>query len=548
MTQAMAKAAEKLSIQCHVPDMEVDEDGIKDYVWPISNQERRGFATHLAESFANVLKESDNGDGRETLPYCFMGTRFLVPIIALFQGDLLRERSITENLDIKVPQDWQYWPVLLKEKTPEEPAFLKIIQNGPEKVNYTQKLFKFSAVKRLWKILSFKKSGLQLGDLKIKSVTSDVLKNSIVATQRSSLVIAHASEEKKEVVFCRSNRWFESISDEELEKSIELNNRILEKKIFDAIKSGYEKYGIELKPHSIRFIQNLLSKGPAIMRIHYERLLEKTETLPKEIWTGTTGQYWDTMLRVAVMKNGGIAKAHDHGSGCAYVLYPLRGITEYWGCDEFVTFNRFNAEEITRDAKAYPRYDNKFPKFTSIKPTGVIKRIKDTDKKPETIFYMATLYDNDRGRPGPGNTNNFIVDWGVRLSAFLKESSYKPVVKIHPETKFMPPKFIEENLGVKVTKEPFTNIMQDADVVIFDCIFTTAFTDCLATDIPIVLIDFFGFPWTEKGKELIQKRCEIVEADYIDNRAQPNWNAIDQAIQQAPQKCKNHDFYETYFL
>lgn len=548
MTQVMAEVAEKITVQCHVPDMEVDEGGIKNYYWPISNQERRGFADYLAKSYADIIREGNKDGSDDMLPYCFMGTRFLVPVIALFQGDLLRERCLKDNVDLKVPEDWQYWPDLMHERMPQEPAFLGLIQRGPEDASYRKKIFKISALKRLKKLLNFKKGGLQVSGLKVKPITKEVLEKSVIATQRSALIVAHAEQVEREVVFCRSNRWFKSISDEELKDSIALNNKIFEKKIIKAIADGYSQYGIELKPHSVMFIQNILDKGPALMRVHYNRLLEKPDALPKEIWTGTTGYYWDTMLRVAVMKDGGVGKGHDHGSGCAYVKYPLRGISEFWGCNEFVTFNKNHAEEMAMDAQNYPRYDDKFPVLSSVTPTGDIKEIRESYKKPKTVFIMATLFDNDRGRPGPGNVNNFLVDWQVRLASFLKQCGYDVVIKIHPETKIMPPRFLEEDLGVRVTKEPFTEIMQQADVILFDCIFTTAFTDSMATNIPAVLIDIFDFPWTERGGKLINERCEIVKADYVDNRAKPNWGEIDKAIQAAPLKCENHEFYKTYFL
>ena len=536
-----------VKISCHVPDMDVSAEGIKDYYWPISNQERTGFGKELAEIYADLLKEHKGKP--QILPYCFFGSSFMPQVVAVFQGDLLRERSIQDNVTVEVPEDWPYWPKLLREETPDEPSIISVMQNGPEKVSYGRKIFKFGNIKKIAKLLQWRRGkGMALDGLKIKPLTADILSNAIVATQRTPLIVSHAQDVKNEVIFCRSNKWYEKVSDQELSESMLHNNKILEQHILKDIAKLYQKYGIELKPHSIKFFQNLLDKGPAIMRVHYNRLMADKESLPRTIWTGTAGQYWDNMLRVAVTNNGGKACGHDHGSGCAYIKYPLRGLNEFWGCDEFVTFNRNHAEEMAEVGKDYPRYDDKFPSITSVKPKGDIKKIRDKYQKPKTVFIMVSLYDNDRGRIGPGNTNNFLIDWQVRHVAALKSMGYEVVIKIHPETKIMPPDFIEDSLGAKITREPFGNIKEQADVVIFDCIFTTAFTECLATNIPVVLIDFFNFPWTERGESLISKRCEIVKADYIDNRAQPNWQNIDKAIQNAPDKCENHEFYETYFL
>lgn len=536
-------------LECHVPNMVVSKEGLKNYYWPISNQERRGFSMALVEAYADLVKRVDKENQVEALPYKFFGIHFLTQVVAVFQGDLLRERTRADNKTVHVPDNWAYWPYLLQEREPSEPGIIKKLMAQPENTSLIRKVLKPGAFKKAKKLLQFKKKGIQIDGLLIKPITTNVLKDDVIATERISLIIDHAAAVDKDVVFCRSNRWFSSISEEELNAAIAGNNKNIEAEIMEMVSRCYSAFDIDLKAHSYRFILNLLQKGTALCRVHYERLIDKPETLPKEVWSGTTGQLWNTMLRVAVQNTGGKAVGHDHGSGTAFVEYPLMGTIEFWGCDEFVTFNKNHAEAMAATLKGYPVYDDRPPKMISLPSYPSYSGMKIFQRREEVknIFVMATLFDNDRGRTGPGNVNNFLVDWQARLLSRLSDAGYNVTMKIHPENKVPLPEGFAEKMGVKVTSEPFGKIMDQADLVIFDCIYTTAFSDCLATNLPILVFDIFGFPWVGKGEELINKRCEILKTDYINQRAEPNWDEVMEAVKRAPAKADNHEFYQYYF-
>ena len=179
-----------------------------------------------------------------------MGTRLAAQIVAVFQGDLLAARARRDGVKVHVPDDWSYWPYLLKSQKPPDPSVLRELIKGPENLNYTKKLLKLTMLKKALKLLKFKKQGAQIDGLKIKLITPSVLKNSIIATQRTQLIVEHALKAKKDVVFCRSNKWFKEVKTVELEQSMERNDKELEDKIFEMLKNGYQKYGIELPDHS----------------------------------------------------------------------------------------------------------------------------------------------------------------------------------------------------------------------------------------------------------------------------------------------------------
>ena len=542
----------KTTLFCAVADFDVSKNGIKDYYWPISTHERMTFASGLCADYCDFIRNNSTHDDNDLLPYKIYGTRFLAEVVAIFQGELLRERTLQDQVDVIVPEDWTYWPKIIKRNNLAPSKTVTSITQGPTQTNYSKRIFDPKFLKNIFKLLKLKKRGLGIENIKIKPLTKNVLDKSIIALQRTELIIKHAENIDKEVIFCRSNKWFESVSKNEIEQNIKAIDDLIIDEIISLVQKNFKRFSISLKPENNEYLTKTLKEAITVTRIHYEKLLKKKESLPAHVWTGTTGHYWDTLLRLAVMENGGISEGHDHGSGWSYLTNPLRGINELWGCHNFFTFNEFHASEMTIGAKHWPLYESK---NISIKPVPSLKtdkinnfeRFKLITIKPRKVFVMATLFDNDRGRIGPGNVNNFIVDWQARLVTYLKKSGYDVVLKIHPENKFGHHPSLSE-LGAEITSEPFTNIMEQADVVLFDCIYTTAFTDCLKTNVPMVLIDFFGFPWTETGLKLIKNRSEIIEADYRNNRAYPDWDKIDAAIGACVTKSNNHDFYKTYFL
>ena len=153
----VAPASDLKVLECDVSRMSIGLDGIDNYYWPISNQERTGFALALVESYTKLIYKHRQNDPVTSLPYQFFGLSFLTQVVALFQGDLLRERAQLDKVQVSVPDDWHYWPSLLREETPPEPILLKTLQVVPERQGYTKKIFSFQKLKKLAKFLDIKK-------------------------------------------------------------------------------------------------------------------------------------------------------------------------------------------------------------------------------------------------------------------------------------------------------------------------------------------------------------------------------------------------------
>mgnify|MGYP006195892725 CR=1 FL=1 len=163
------------------------------------------------------------------------------------------------------------------------------------------------------------------------------------------------------------------------------------------------------------------------------------------------------------------------------------------------------------------------------------------------IFLLSTLYDRDRGRIFAFYPDLVYVDWQARLISKLREWGYEVYFKPHPESQTPPPaKFAE--LGAKIIQSRFEDVMDEADLFLFDYTHTSTFMPALQSNTPLMLIDFVGLTWYKDAYRLAQQRCAIIEGGFDEhNRVKVNWNMVKEGFGQAIEKCNNHEFYHTYF-
>ena len=103
-------------------------------------------------------------------------------------------------------------------------------------------------------------------------------------------------------------------------------------------------------------------------------------------------------------------------------------------------------------------------------------------------------------------------------------------------------------MGDQYRSEPLEDIMDEGDLVLFDCLYTTVFRSVLLTNTPMVLIDFFDHPWTDKALSLFKKRAGFIRGGFDkENKAFIDWSALKLAIEEAEKKKSNKNFFEYYY-
>jgi hypothetical protein len=532
-------------------DHSVDENGVHDFFWPVLHSEITETATDFLHQSAALLKQAPDNDQTAQI-YKLAMKYFVAQFGGILQASLVKKRFEDAGMKPVAPDEWLIYPYVFADTAPPMPAFIQKLKNPKIKQSLIKRLSRPARILKILKKMSLKPQTLSIDGLKLKPLTNDVLKNAIIATQRTPLIVEHAACVTQDVVFSNTQRWFKNITDDEMVIHDKARHHKTEGALLKICDTLFTAHNLMIPPYLHTHLQDYLGALFAALRIHYTRLLQM-DSLPRTVWTGTGGNIWDLILRLAVKQADGHVTGHDHGGGSGHVNVPIVGYIELWACDEFVTFNKKQAELYNEAQKYWPILDKMPPIVSGIKrETKALTDLdahKKTKNKPiKTILLLATLYDRDRGRGAAFYPDIIYTDWQARLIAHLQKSGYKVLFKPHPESQITPHKGVRDMGDIEIINGLFSDIKQPVDLILFDFTRTTVFLEALKTDTPIVLIDFDSLPWHDNAKELCAKRCGFVEGHFDENnRVCVDWDKVDAAIGDAPAKRYNRELLETFY-
>lgn len=538
------------AIQADITKMVLGEDGCTDFTWPVALPEMYAFIEDILFSHLAILREEERA-GSSVLTFRLLSKTFLPEVVGVFQAFLLRERSKKNNLTIDVPSSWRLWPAVFSGESLPKSPILESLRCGPQKQSVAKRLINFKRITSLLRRMVPRRGGVAIDGLKIAPITEKRLKNDIVATQRTSLISFHAGQIKgKDVVLVNSARWFSPLRESDLSQGEEVMR--IGQKILADVKRAFDKWGVPFDGVAKDYLSDLLFEGEACLRAHYERLIRNPEKLPRHIWTGTGGNTWDSLLRLAVMETGGIAEGHDHSLGSAACDLPITCMTELWGCNRFITFTPPHVQAYLGAAQKIPAFKNSATEITAIHPAEAKADIRACfvpgRASKKTVIFVSPIYDRDRGRLFPMMADPVRADWEARLISHCTAWGYHVIVKPHPESPLLPPEVFSDKLGATISDKRFEEIMEQADVVLFDFVLTTPFRSVLETDVPVAVIDFGEISWNDDGRKLVEDRCEFVSGRFDDrNRANVDWDALQRALERAAAKSRDRKFADAYF-
>ena len=107
-------------------------------------------------------------------------------------------------------------------------------------------------------------------------------------------------------------------------------------------------YDLELSKNEVNYFLRLLETWYKITYFFENKLTKNKENLPKELWIGTSGIFYNRIFAKAVRGNGGKVYGFAHSS--ADIVKSIdQMITEYNHVDSFYTYNK-NAKEIALES------------------------------------------------------------------------------------------------------------------------------------------------------------------------------------------------------
>ncbi len=536
-------------IEWDIHKANIDAQGVQDFFWPFAVNEIMDFNIQLLNDTARVCQKHARGKAvynSELVPYFSILKYFLTESTHIFRALLLKKRREEAGLFPDIPDYWLYTKDVWREQGMETARVLDPLACPVSVPSIWSRLCHPKNALRLIKKFNPQRGGLDIDGLKILPLTPERLRESIITTERTSLIVHHAKSIAQEVIFSRSARWFSPI---ESHNFVPTAAQIeLEEDILDVLHTVCLKWDISFRSDLKDYIRDILHKGAGLLNVHYKRLNENPDGLPSHIWTGTGGNVWDLLLRLAVMAQGGRAQGHDHGTPAGLMQAPTVPFIELWGCTQFVTYSERHAQFLQKMTQKMPTLHQSAPEIISVSQTPPFpSSTEEVEEKIKTIMLISTIYDRDRGRLGEVPAELVKVDLQARVIAQLKAWGYDVIFKAHPESPSLPPKAFE-SLGAKIETRPFHEVAGDADLFLFDFVYTSTFYEALQTTIPIVVLDTESLSWEPTIRPALEKRISLVSGFYDEkNRAHVNSQDLQIALEEALSKRLDTSFYKEFY-
>ncbi|RME32379.1 MAG: hypothetical protein D6786_10740 [Gammaproteobacteria bacterium] len=380
------------------------------------------------------------------------------------------------------------------------------------------------------------------------------LQHDIVTPAVSPLIRRHARSLAERVCLVPARSWFPPLPDPVLENAGEqaLGSGITET-LLEAVSKAYRDAGESLPTPEKAYLGRWLEVVSGLCRAYLDRLLDAPQRIPGRLWTGTGGIIWMRLLRLACRRLGGEITGHEHGTASPAESISI-GLWEFEFCDRFVTFTPEMAQRYRQPHHHRYRVFDPAPAITDIltleggsdRSENTPARLEVPRSRPRRVMYVNTIYFGDAPGFTPAFPDPVWVDWQARLMTRLKMAGYEVLLKPHPECRLRPaPAF--EALADGVLYERMEQVQEQADLFLFDWVQTTTLVQALATDIPIVVIDFGFTSFEPEAEALFRRRCAVVRG-WVDDagRAQVDEHELLQALEAAIPKAGDRAFFHHY--
>lgn len=523
-----------------VAKMDFDGNGLRDFFWPLSRTEQQSQRDTTIKGLVDLLRQK-RVQGDEDARLLSMCLHWLVNESQLYFRATALERRCRES---GVKLSWQSNARLLPAVTTKA---LAPVENG----RYYSFLSKGPAghpplISHLVKLRrSFEWNGMGWNGWRLKNGTKD-----IIACYRCPLLDARAQQEDRVVKSTNLQDWFKPLDGRSILPG--LDSGLIDQAI-KIIAEGYHASGEVLPDYQMEYFGRFLQVIPGLIRTHYEPIL-KRKSIPYHLWTGSGGYIYNRMLRNAVQAKGGYVTGHEHASGDAHLAYfSAKPLIEYESADEFVTYSEDGAEALrfNFDSKfainAEPPVIRAHSKATDYSVPPLDKLIREVRRKPKSLIYPTTMLMGERVNLDHIVGDNVMVDWSARLISNLLREGYDLIHKPHPEEELQSSRAFVEKLGVTQTWDRFEHVMNQADILVLDFSRSTIFSVALASNLPIVYVDFGFERWHPAAYDLLKKRVRIVPG-WIDesNRMQVDWSELFRAINEASELRDKEIVYRFY--
>jgi len=518
--------------------MDIDRNGVKNFFWPITLNCERKFKIDLLKEL-ELFSKKEKKHAKDIIFLIFL--HILNSIPSLFKA----KKFANKYLELKYP----------KKKTGS---------NLIDGIIFNKKISLLGEVKGI--LGGLKKRSLIISIIKkIKNIffTSNLsyinktkIKNHHIVTFSNNFLIKKQSTHLpsgEQVRVSNFQDWFSC-------KAINLNNKkILTKKTLDRLNKLVlklmQKNNLFLSDNEKNCIFDLLSNLFFMAEFLLNELNKNKEFLPQKLWIGTAGNFYSRVFALLVKQVGGKVYGFDHGISSVWNNQISQNIIEFSMVDYFYTYTFYTKKELRKCFKKN-FFSKTFKKenILSVAKNNLnfYEKIKNKNKNQniKKVLYIPRIYCGDRTLSNFESLYSDIiyVDWQVRLFDLLSSLNYDIHVKPHPGSHSKFPHNLKNFFDIKFCNNSIEEEIKSVDLLIFDCLQTSAFLIAIKTNIPIIFLNIKEIDIKKIAISSIKKRCGYVDC-YLDknNKIKINQKNISKAVDESLNLTQNKSFYNYYF-
>ena len=513
-------------------NMEIKPDGIKNFFWPLKAYEIDNFKNKLLSTLENCI------DGRKDMDIIKMHIPMIRKDITNFFIAKKFSNSYLKLTNHKKKTFNTLIDEIIFEKKISLSREINIILKGLKKKNIV--LNKLKKIRSLF----FKAKLSYIEKKRINKTHIITFSNNYLIYKKSKYL-----NKKYQVRTSNFQDWIPS-------GSISIKENLKKKKklyyLVETVIYFLEKHNLKLNKTEKNHIEDIFYYWFALTEFFLSKLEKSRKYLPKKIWIGSAGIFYNRIFAYLVKKSGGIVYGFDHGMSTGCINTNAKNILELSNVDYFYTFTNFMKSAIRNNFvrnKINKNFNKKNILKISTKSSMFFK--KKISRDDRRILYVPRMFTDINVFMGDTYLYPDIIycDWQIRLINYLILLDYKINIKSHPGSKKKFPKSLSNLKSIKIIKKSFNfnKLKKDYNLLIFDCIQNTAFIESIQTDIPKVFINTNEYQIKSIVKSSIKKRCGYVDCYINKNRIKIKKNLLADAIKKSAALRQDKTFYNYYF-
>ena len=523
-------------VELDVSRLVVDKSGVQGFVWPVARHEVLAMRDAMLSPLMATAFNHGTGAGESARLLSMTLGSFVGETMMLYQAFALCRRLGVMGHSPMAGPGGRIVPALAAGRVPQESPVIEFLHRGPKPSRNRAR----AAANRLRMFLRF--NGPSPSILRPTDPARD-----IVANQSTGLLLWHARAVRDTIRFEPADSWVRPQDRQLRGDSPEpgASTEVIDAAV-GAVGAGFAAGNETLTSDLAEYLRGMLEVLTGLADRHLKDVLRtRGNRLPHHLWTGTGGSPWSRIMRHATLLAGGEVTGHDHGTGYGFLVQPHPICIEFESCTRFVTFNDAQAKALTESTEGDVLLgDRPAPLIVTIPrrnggPMSSRPRLSTASKPAarssgaQSVMYSSSIYRGEQVRLTPSIPDIVAVDWEARLFGTLQTWGYEVLHKPSPGSIALPYDAFSEKLGVRLLTERFEEVFQAADLLILASPHSTTFAVALASQKPVVFVDFGLDTWVPEAYELLGRRCRIVRGWFDeDNRPQVDWDELHAGLEQ----------------